>query len=338
MKLVICWPNPEGVATVADLPEDVKQFRADGVQKIREMGLDVFETYEEDEARSQIADAEIFYGGSIDLETLQAAQSLKWMQCGRAGMDNFFYPELRESDFTLTNVRGIYSDVISDHVFSLVLSFARGTHIFARRQHEASWKKDDVPMIFLGNTTMGIVGLGGIGLAVAQRANTFGMRVLAVDPAPKGTPDYVEQIFAPENLHQMLAQSDFVAICVPHTDETAHMIGGAAIAAMKQDAILINIGRGKVVDLKALTVALENGKLSGAGLDVFEMEPLPEDHPLWRMENVIVTPHTAWRSSFHYMEERRVQILVENMTRYLNNKPLLNVVDKAKGYVVEANQ
>lgn len=338
MKLVICWPNPEGVATAADLPEDVKQFRSDGVQKIRDMGVEVYETYEEDDARSQISDAEVFYGGSIDLQTLQTAKALKWMQCGRAGMDNFFYPELRESSFTLTNVRGIYSDVISDHVFSLVLSFARGTHIFARRQHEASWQKDDVPMIFLGNTTMGIVGLGGIGLAVAQRANTFGMRVLAVDPAPKGTPDYVEQIFSPDNLHQMLAESDFVAICVPHTDETTHMINGAAIAAMKQNAILINIGRGKVVDLKALTIALENGKLAGAGLDVFEMEPLPEDHPLWRMDNVIVTPHTAWRSSFHYMEERRVQILVENMTRYRNNKPLLNVVDKAKGYVVEANQ
>ncbi|MFT5367707.1 MAG: phosphoglycerate dehydrogenase-like enzyme [Candidatus Latescibacterota bacterium] len=338
MKLVICWPNPEGVATIADLPESVKKFRADGVQKIREMGLEVFETYEESEARAQITDAEIFYGGSIDLETLQAAKALKWMQCGRAGMDNFFYPELRESNFILTNVRGIYSDVISDHVFAFVLSFARATHIFARRQHEASWSKENIPMIFLGNTTMGIVGLGGIGLAVAQRANAFGMRVLAVDPSPKGTPDYVEQIFAPEDLNQMLGQSDFVAICVPHTDETTHMIDGTAIEAMKQGAILINIGRGKVVDLKALTVALENGKLSGAGLDVFEMEPLPEDHPLWRMDNVVVTPHTAWRSSYPYTEERRVEVLVENMTRYLNNKPLLNVVDKAKGYVVEANQ
>lgn len=338
MKLVICWPNPEGVETVADLPEDVKNFRAEGVQKIRAMGVDVYETYEEADARTQIEDAEIYYGGSISLETLKAAKNLKWMQCGRAGMDNFFYPELRQSNFILTNVRGIYSDVISDHVFAFVLAFARGTHIFARRQHEASWKNDDVPMIFLGKTTMGIVGLGGIGLSVAQRANAFGMRVLAVDPAPKGTPDYVEQIFAPEDLHQMLAQSDFVAICVPHTDETAHMIDGVAIEKMKQGAILINIGRGKVVDLKALTIALENGKLAGAGLDVFEMEPLPEDHPLWRMDNVVVTPHTAWRSSYLYTEERRVEVLVENMTRYLNNNPLINVVDKIKGYVVEANQ
>jgi phosphoglycerate dehydrogenase-like enzyme len=337
MKIVICWANPEGVATVADLPENVKQYRAGGVQKIREMGVEVYETHAEEDARTQIADAEIFYGGSISLETLRAAKSLKWMQCGRAGMDNFFYPELRESSVILTNVRGIYSDVISDHVFAFVLSFARATHIFARRQHEARWDKNDIPMIFLGNTTIGIVGLGGIGLAVASRANAFGMRVLAVDPSPKGSPDYVEKIFAPDDLHTMLAQSDFVAICVPQTDETMHMIDGAAIEAMKQDAILINIGRGKVVDLKALTVALKNGKLAGAGLDVFEMEPLPEDHPLWRMDNVVVTPHTAWRSSYPYTEERRVEVLVENMTRYVNNRPLLNVVDKVKGYVVEAN-
>ncbi|MDA0708620.1 MAG: D-2-hydroxyacid dehydrogenase [bacterium] len=337
MKIVICWPNPEGVETVADLPDSVLRFRTQGVQKIRDMGVEVHETYEEREARPLIGDAEIYYGGNISLETLRSAKSLKWMQCGRAGMDNFFYPELRQSNLILTNVRGIYSDVISDHVFSFVLSFARATHHFARRQHQASWVNDNVPMIFLGNTTIGIIGLGGIGLAVAQRAHAFGMRILALDPSPKGTPDYVEHIYAPTDLHQLLAQSDFVTICVPQTDETVHMIDGAAIGAMKQGAILINIGRGKVVDLKALTVAVETGKLAGAGLDVFEMEPLPEDHPLWRMDNVIITPHTAWRSAYPYTEERRVDVLVENMSRFLNGKPLMNVVDKVKGYVVEAN-
>jgi phosphoglycerate dehydrogenase-like enzyme len=337
MKLVICWPNPEGVRSLEELPDDVKRFRRDGVIQVREMGVEVVETFDEADALQVMGDADVFYGGQIGPELLAAGEKLRWMQCSKAGMDGFFYPELRASDLVITNTRGIYSDVIADHVFAFVLNFARGMYAYIARQKAARWEKNIAPTIFMGQATMGVVGLGGIGLAVAQRAHAVGMRVVGVDPAPKGSPDYVAQVWGPADLHTMLGEADFVAICVPHTGETEHMMDAAAFDAMKSSAILINIGRGKVVDLQALTAALEDGKLGGAGLDVFEEEPLPPDHPLWQMDNVIITPHLAGMSTYLYQEERRVELLVENMRRFLANEPLLNELDKVKGYVVNAN-
>ena len=136
----------------------------------------------------------------------------------------------------------------------------------------------------------------------------------------------------------MLGESDFVAICVPHTGETEHMMDADAFEAMKSSAVLVNIGRGKVVDLQALTAALEDEKIGGAGLDVFEQEPLSPDHPLWQMDNVIITPHLAGMSTYLYQEERRVEVLVENVKRFLAGEALMNEVDKVRGYVVDANE
>ena len=338
MKLVICWSKPEGVSSQDDLPEDVIRFRSDGVAKIRDMGVDVVETIDEAVALAAIGDADAFYGGDMSAEILAAGEHLRWMQCSKAGMDNFWYDELRSSELTITNTRGIYSDVIADHVLAFVMNFARGMHAYIARQKAARWEKGLASTVFLGNATMGVVGLGGIGLAVAQRAHAVGMRVVGVDPAPKGTPDYVDQIWSPEDLHVMLAESDFVAICVPHTGETEHMIDADAFDAMKPSAVLVNIGRGKVVDLQALTAALEDEKIGGAGLDVFEQEPLSPDHPLWQMDNVIITPHMAGMSTYLYQEERRVDVLVENVKRFLAGEALMNEVDKVRGYVVDANE
>lgn len=332
IKMLIHWPSPEG----ADA-RDVEVYRAAALREIREMGVDVRETESDVEAAAGIAEAEIFYGRRLSPEWLPDARNLKWMQATSAGLDGFFYPELRESAITITNIRGVFHDVIADHVFALILSFARGIHTYARQQLSAEWKRDTAPMIFLGGTTVGLVGLGGIGLGVARRARAFDMRVLAVDPAPKGTPENVEEIRGPEDLNAVLGRSDFVVISVPHTPETEGMIHAAALRAMKPTAVLINVGRGKVVDLNALTATLASGGLAGAGLDVFEEEPLPADHPLWRMDNVLITPHVAWRSSYPYIEERRMNLLVENTRRYCNGEPLLNVVDKQKGYVVQVN-
>ena len=337
MKLVICWSRPEGVQSQDNLPDDVIRFRSEGISKIVEMGVEVVETIDQAVARDEIGDADAYYGGDMPPEILAGGEKLRWMQCSKAGMDNFWYPELKESALSITNTRGIYSDVISDHVLAFVMNFARGMHVYIAQQKAARWEKNQASMVFLGNATMGIVGLGGIGLGVAQRAHAMGMRVVGVDPAPKGTPDYVEKIWAPEGLHAMLGEADFVAICVPHTGETEHMIDAAAFEAMKSSAILVNIGRGKVVDLQALTAALEDGQVGGAGLDVFEQEPLPPDHPLWQMDNVIITPHLAGMSTYLYQEERRVELLVENVRRFLADEPLKNEVDKVRGYVVEAN-
>ena len=303
------------------------------IDRIRDLGVEVETPADEAEAASAIKDADCFYG-RITPALLENAGRLRWIQATSAGLDGYFFPELRRSEATLTNLRGIYSDVIADHVFAFILTFARGFHVYQRRKLEGRWEKG-AEVIHLGGRTLGVIGMGGIGLEVCRRGHAFGMRVVGVDPAPKGQPDYVERIYAPDDLYDMLATSDFVVICVPHTGETEYMIDDAAQSHMKQGSILVNIGRGKVVDLTALTKHLEGGHLGGAALDVFEEEPLREGHRLWSLEQVLITPHVAGVSP--EIQGRREDLIVENVRRFCAGEPLLNVVDKVKGYVVSPN-
>ncbi len=305
------------------------------MDKIRELGFETVEAGSEEEALGQIKGAEAIYG-RITPKILKAGRKLRWVQASSAGLDRFFFPELRDSDLAVTNMRGIYSDVIADHVFAFILTFARNLHFFIKKQLEGKWDKGDRPFILLQGQTLAILGLGGIGLEVAARGHVVGMRVVAMDPAPKAQPEYVERVYGPDELNVMLAEADFLVVAVPHTAETEHLINRAAIKVLKRTAVVVNVGRGKVVYLNALTQALQDGRIGGACLDVFEEEPLPEGHPLWKMDNVIITPHLAGDSDATF--ERRMQILVENCRRFRDDERLLNIVDKQKGYVVEANQ
>ena len=307
----------------------------DWMGRIRNIGVETREADSEAAALDLIGDADAFYG-RMTPALLAAGKNLRWVQATSAGLDGYYFPELHESDVTVTNLRGIYSDVIAEHVFALLLSLARGLPEYFRSQLEGRWEKKPVPVIHVAGTTLGVLGLGGIGLAVAERGHAFGMRVLALDPAPKARPDHVERIFGVDELHEMLADVDFFVICAPHTGETDRMIDAEALRAMKRSAVFINIGRGKVVDLAALTRALQKGELAGAGLDVFEEEPLAEGHPLWAMENVMITPHVAADSD--RIEDRRIGLIAENVRRFQDGRALLNVVDNRKGYVVALNQ
>jgi phosphoglycerate dehydrogenase-like enzyme len=177
---------------------------------------------------------------------------------------------------------------------------------------------------------MGIFGLGGIGRAVAKRAAAHEMRVLGVDAVLTEPPPGVERIWAPAELREMLAQSDWVVICTPETPETRGLFDATTIGAMKRGSHLINIGRGKVVKLDAVVAALNSGQLAGAGLDVFEVEPLTSDHPLWACENAIITPHTAGAGP--HIVERRHKVLIENLRRFVAGLPLENVVDKRRWF------
>lgn len=310
-------------------------FKPDWMARVRELGVEACEADSEAAALDLITDADAYYG-RMTPALLAAAKKLRWIQATSAGLDGYYFPELRDSDVTVTNLRGIYSDVIAEHVFALLLSMARGIPAYFRSQQEGRWESKDVPVIHVAGTTLGVLGLGGIGLAVAERGHAFGMRVLALDPAPKGRPDYVERVYGVHELHEMLGEVDFFVICAPHTGETDRMIDAAALKAMKSSAIFINIGRGKVVDLAALTRALGNGEIAGAGLDVFEEEPLPEGHPLWAMENVMITPHVAAISD--RIEDRRIGLILENIRRFRDGEPLLNVVDNKRGYVVSLSE
>jgi phosphoglycerate dehydrogenase-like enzyme len=303
---------------------------------------------DEAEAIQSVADADA-YLGKITPPILAAAGRLCWVQSFTASLEHYLFPALVEHPCVLTNMRGLFSDVIADQVLGYILCFARNLHTYIRNQAERKWapvggeagrvsfaagpgevNPIDRAHRHLADLTVGVVGLGAIGSEVARRANAFGMRVLAVDPRRTERPPEVEWLRPPGELAALLGESDFVVIAAPHTPATARMLGRDEFRQMKPDAYLINVGRGAIVDLAALTDALRAGEIAGAALDVFEVEPLPADHPLWGFPNVILTPHVAGYSP--RIAERHLAVLEENVRRFVQRQPLLNVVNKREWY------
>ncbi len=299
------------------------------------------------EAVEAIPGAEAFLG-KITPEMLGRADRLRWVQAFTVSLEHYVFPALVDHPCTLTNMRGLFGDVIADQVMGYVLGFARNLHEYARRQTERRYEPVggeaarvsfaagpgvvnamDRATIFLPDATMGIVGLGAIGGEIARRALAFGMRIVAVDRFPERThpPEGVESVEGMDQLPDLLGEADFVVIAAPHTPETAGLFDAPTIARMKPSAYLINIGRGAIVRLDDLVDALARGVIAGVALDVFEVEPLPADHPLWGFPNVILTPHTAGYSPV--IARRHLETLVENVGRFARGEPLLNVVDKA---------
>ncbi|HXF64855.1 MAG TPA: D-2-hydroxyacid dehydrogenase [Caldilineaceae bacterium] len=290
--------------------------------------IEVIHATDEAEARRAIADADAFYG-NLTPDLLAHAPKLRWVQAPVAGLENYLFPALVESDVTLTNMSGIYSDQIADQALAYILMFARGLHIYLRRQLAHQWQAG-VPVVHLADQTLGVVGLGGIGTEVAKRGAALGMKVIAVEARRRPPLPFVHALWPPERLDDLLAAADFLVLCVPHTPETVKLIRRAQLRRMKPTAYLINISRGIVVDLADLTAALQAGEIAGAGLDVFEIEPLPADHPLWDMENVIITPHMAAASP--HVAPRRLGVVKENLRRFAKGEPLHNVVDKRRWF------
>ncbi len=290
--------------------------------------VEILNIQEEEKALEVIDEVDAMYG-TITPALLAKARKLRWIQTPIAGLEHYMFPALMESDVILTNMQGIYSDHIADHVMGYILCFARGFHIYLRRQFQRKWQ-GGVPVIHLADQTLGIIGLGGIGTEVARRGAASGMRVIAVDAVKKRKPRFVKALWGLDRLNKLLTESDFVVVCVPQTPETVKMIGMAQFRQMKKTAYFINVGRGAVVDLAALTTVLQNGEIAGAGLDVFEIEPLPSHHPLWGMENVIITPHTAGEDP--HTAERRINVVKENLRRFIGGEPLKNMVDKRRWF------
>ena len=281
-------------------------------------------------AYAHIEDADAMYG-RLTPGLMAQARKLRWVQTSGAGLERYIFPELANSDIILTNMAGIYGDQIADHVIAFVLMFARGMHLYVRHQLAHQWQTG-LPFLHIADQTLGVVGLGGIGNEVARRGHALGMRVLAVDAKPRSKPDYVAELWGSDQLDHLLAEADFVVLCVPHTPETAKLITLPRLQRMKPTAYLINVSRGIVVDLADLTTALQTGIIAGAGLDVFEIEPLPVDHPLWEMENVIITPHMASGVNSPHIPTRRMSLLHENLRRFLAGEPLQNVIDKLRWF------
>ncbi len=290
-----------------------------------------------EETSAKIADAQIVVCGSIAPEALAAANDLRWLAFWSAGLDGKITPEMTNRHLLITNASGVHGPNIAEHVLAWMLMFTREMPFYLRQQIQSQWEREGNAQRIgageLAGQTLGIVGLGRIGEALTQRAKSFEMRVVATKRDPNARYESAiapDAVYLPEELPRLLAESDHVCICLPHTPETEHLINAEALAFMRPTAYLYNIGRGKVVDEAALVAALQGGKIAGAGLDVFEAEPLPAESPLWQMENVLITPHVSGVTPRYF--SRFAAQFAANLKRYLNREPLQNLYDPLKGY------
>jgi phosphoglycerate dehydrogenase-like enzyme len=296
------------------------------------LGLKVVVAEDRETAAAAIVTADAAFG-TLPADLLAKARRLRWLQAPQAAPPaGFYYPELIAHPLTVTNFREIYNDHISAHILAFVLAFARGLHVYIPQQLRREWKKppEDEGVVSLPGSTALIVGLGGIGAETARLLSAFGMRVLAVDARRTDKSEHVAELHPPEALDRLLPQADFVILTVPHTPATEGFFNATKFRLMKRGAFFINIGRGMTTKLDDLVAALRAGEIAGAALDVYEQEPLPAEHPLWGLPNVLLTPHMAGYGP--HLNERRFQIIQDNCRAFANGQTLRNVVDKGNWF------
>jgi phosphoglycerate dehydrogenase-like enzyme len=280
------------------------------------------------QARELAPHAAVMVGWSIPAEVLAQARRLRWVHSSGAGVERLLVPPIVDSDVVVTDSSGIHSAMV-EHVYAVILAFARRLHVAIRLQLAHRWDHAAVAGDELRGKTLAVIGLGAIGRDIARAAAAFDLRVIGVKRRPEPVAG-VSRVVPPAGLHQVLREADYVLVALPLTPATRGLIGEPEFAAMKPSAVFINIGRGAIVDETALIAALRDGRIAGAGLDVFVEEPLPPDSPFYEMANVIVTPHVAGSTPRYF--DRVTALLSENLRRFLNHEPLLNVVDKELGY------
>lgn len=293
------------------------------------------DAWDEAALASAVGEADVAFSASIDRRLFGSLPRLQWIQSPAAGVGGLLSPELVDSPIVLTSARGIRARAIAEHVLAVTLALARQLHVAVRRQAAHQWALDEIEssgrVRTLNGRRLTIVGLGSIGAEVARVAAPFGLRVSAVrkrvaDPAPEG----VERVVPPEGLFDLLADSDVVVLSAALTPETRHLIGREALARIKPGALLVNVGRGKLLDDEAVIEALADGRLGGAALDVFTREPLDPASPYWDLPNVIITPHSSGTMEDYWTP--LVALFAENLRRFERGEPLLNLVDKRAGY------
>jgi phosphoglycerate dehydrogenase-like enzyme len=285
------------------------------------------------EVEKAAADASVVFNWSGSLELLRdvvrAAPQLQWLHSRSVGLERTLFPELIEHSVILTNGRGVYSAALGEFALAAILYFAKDFRRMIRNQMAGKWEQFDVETI--AGQTVGIVGYGDIGRAVATRVRPLGMKILALKRHKSSNPDpLIEQAYGPDGLIEMLSRCDHVVVAAPLTAETRGMIAEAEFAAMKSTAIVINVGRGPIIKEEAILHALSSGRIKGAALDVFDEEPLPRNHPFYRMENVLLSPHCADHTSDWL--EQAMRLFIEQYERFRAGQPLLYLVNKKLGY------
>jgi phosphoglycerate dehydrogenase-like enzyme len=286
-----------------------------------------------DDIAARIADADVIFAWRPDRETLEPnlsrARRLRWIQTASAGVDRLLFPALVEADIVVTNARGVFDDAMAEYAIACILVFAKDLAATIADSRRAVWHYRYTEPV-QGRSLL-VLGPGPIGTAVARRASALGMRVEAIASAGRPASTPYDRVRGPDALGDALGGADYVVNTLPLTERTRHLLDDAAFEAMRPTARLVNLGRGATVDEAALVRALRRGAIAGAALDVFETEPLPADSPLWRMPNVIVSPHMS--GDLEGWEERVVDVFARNLDRFLRREPLHNVVDKSRGYV-----
>lgn len=289
-----------------------------------------------DGIEDHLHDSEIIFTISLRPDQFSAARCVCWIHAPTAAVHQFLFPELIASDVLLTNSTEVHGPVVAEHVMALIFALAKKIPQATRLQQRRVWGKGEMwsegprPCEVAGST-LGLVGVGSIGRRVAMMASGIGMRVVAMrQHVEKERPDGVEAVFGPSELDELLAQSDFVVLAAPLVEATQRLMNADRFAQMQTAGYLINVGRGPQVDEAALAQALRTRQIAGAALDVFDQEPLPPDSPLWDLENLLITPHTAGLTE--KLWHRHYELFSDNLRRYLAHQPLRSVVDKQTGY------
>ena len=316
LKILVAGQNPETIADWQTASDKVKLMRVSS-----------------ENVMSEIADADA-YIGNISPELVKAGKKLRWVQTLSAGVEQVLHKTgseaLADSDIVLTNNQIVQGPEIADHAMALLLAHTRFLPTYMQRQADENWQGRPYTLVELNGKNALVVGMGGIGLQIAIRAWAHGMNVVGVDPEDIAYLPYVDKIVKPDMLDSVIGDADVIFMAVPHTPASHKMIGPSQFDAMKQGAYFIAVSRGGTYDLSALVKALDSKKLAGAGVDVTDPEPLPKGHALWKMDNVIITPHIAGRSDMD--RGRMLGIVKANIQRFADGMPLYNVVDKQKGY------
>lgn len=285
------------------------------------------------EVNKELADADAFIG-EIKPDQVRLAKNLKWVQTMSAGVERVLHRsggnDLRDSNIILTNNQIVQGPEIADHAMAMLLTLSRGLHIFMEHRQKELWQPRPYGGIELNGRTAVVIGVGGIGTQIAVRAWAHGMEVIGVDPEDIPYMPFLKRVVKPDQLDEVLPQADVVFVSAPHTPESDKMMGPRQFDLMKKDSYFVAVSRGGLYDMNALVKALDERRLAGAGVDVTDPEPLPQGHPLWKFNNAIITPHIAGRSDKD--RARMFGTIKENIRRFADGQPLLNVVDKQKGY------
>jgi phosphoglycerate dehydrogenase-like enzyme len=298
-------------------------------------GVTVHSAHDPGERDARLPESDVVYGWGVTPRNFGTARRLRWVHVDAAGVRELMFPALVESPVVITNGRGIHGVAMAEHVLGVILAFTRRLHLARDAQREKRWVQRELwetppgPGQLAGGT-LGIVGFGAVGAALAPRAAALGLTVITVRRHPAADPAPAHEQWGDDRLDELVARADWLVLACALTPRTMGLMSRERIARLKPDAVVINVGRGALVDEPALIEALERGRIAGAGLDVTADEPLPEASPLWGMPQVILTPHISGLGPRYW--ERSVELFARNLRAFLDGAPLANVVDKRAGY------